>query len=124
MPVKKQAPSTGPNGLEKLSFVSCELSDEQRDYIRSNLPTMKQVVELIEQELAGGYKCTLSYDEEHDTYCAYMMRRDDNHDNSKMMLTSRAPTLVAVLAVTLYKHVTVLERKWFSKAKSNSKPWS
>lgn len=122
MPRKKSisnnSQQTGGNSMPE--FVRCELSDEQKGFIKSNLPSIVELVGQLEDLLADHYKLTISFDESTDCYAAYLIGKEGQAVNGGLMLSAFAPVFTGALAVLMYKHFTVLKEDWPSRSQSNN----
>lgn len=122
---RKQSNSASKSGDSTMpDFVRCELSDDQKAFVKANIPTLKEIFEAIEDLAADNYKLTLSFDEATDCFAVYLIGKEAQVTNAGLMLSAYAPVLNGAFALLLYKHVTVLGRDWTgSVGKSGNAVW-
>ena len=118
---RKSSPAksaSGDNGMP--TFVNVNLSDEQKAFVKGNLPSVVEVLDKIEDLLADNYKLTVSFDDTTDCYAAYLIGKDNQVTNAGLMLSAYAPVLMGVFAMLLYKHYTVLQEDWTGHTRANT----
>lgn len=93
-------------------FVRGELSQEEKDHCKRQAWKPDEVLEQIDQLLPEGYKFTVSWDSGNDCYGAWLVASREGHRHSGFILSGRGPTVLAALAVLLYKHYTKFDGQW------------
>lgn len=93
-------------------FVRGELSQEEKDHCKRQDWQPSEVLEQIDQLLPEGYKFTVSWDKGNDCYGAWLVAPREGHRHSGFILSGRGPTVLASLAVLLYKHYTKFDGQW------------
>lgn len=105
-------------------FVRCELSELQREHVRTQQFTWDDCVENIVALVEGGYKVSLGEDAYNSCFACWITAPPKDSPNSGFILQGRGPTVLGAVAVALYKHFTVLEGNWLVLAsKSHEEPW-
>jgi len=100
-PTKKQKTT---NNFDKFSFVRCELNSEDKKtakiWIDENTPDMGAIVH---DAIAEGYKLSVSFSTDHDTFTASMTGKEDCVNEYKTLTARHREWITAVMTV-LYKH--------------------
>lgn len=122
---KRQSSSPSSSGANNMpEFVRCELSDDQKAFVKANIPALTVIFEQLEELVADNYKLTISYDDTADCYSAFLIGKENQVSNAGYMLSAYAPVLNGCLALLLYKHFTVLKQEWGGKAgKTSENSW-
>lgn len=106
----------GTNGKAALDavwgFVNVTLSDEQREAAHLDYKDGDTMWDTIVTVLRDGYKVTLSYDAETESFCAALSGTHCGKPNERLSLTAWGESELTALQYVLYKHVTVLEFVW------------
>lgn len=93
-------------------FVNVTLSDDQREAAALDYQDPDFMWDTLVTVLRDGYKVTLSYDAETDSFCAALSGTNCGKPNERLSITAWGATEIAGLQYVLYKHVTVLEFVW------------
>lgn len=121
--------SNPPSGTEKRTsgdsyalpdFVSCDLTNEERETIKENLVPVSVAFDKLDELIVGGYKWSLSYDDNADCHMVVLTCKNTKGVNFGYALSGRGPSLQGALTVILYKHFEKLKEDWpahSSKAK-------
>lgn len=94
------------------SFVSCELSDAEKDKCRANLMEPDAILETLSDLAGNGYKITVSYDNRSDCVSAFLTATEGQRTNKGLAISSRAPDAQGALTVLFYKHFEKLKENW------------
>jgi len=70
------------------------------------------LMDLIQTVLAEGYKVTLTYNGQSDTYNCAMTCNAEKHKNQGYTMTAFAPTAYTAMKLLMYKHAVLLEADW------------
>src|SRR6266480_482064 len=126
MPSKRgSSQSTGRSGNNGASyplppFVSCELSDEQKKFVKAHVPPMEQLLDAVDKWVRDGFKLSIRYDERSSAVLVTLTGPTSDSDCAGLALSSRGPSLHAALAVLSYKHFEVLAEDWRTAGTSNA----
>lgn len=93
-------------------FINITLSDDQREAAKGDYADTDSLWDTVVAVLKDGYKLTLSYDAETDSYCAALSGTNCGKPNERLSLTAWGESEVEALQYVFYKHVTVLEFVW------------
>lgn len=93
-------------------FVNVQLSDEERTAALLDYAESDTLWDTLVVALKDGYKVTLSYDGETDSYCAALSGTNCGKPNEKLTLTAWGENETDALRYVFYKHVTKLEFVW------------
>jgi len=117
---KNQSRTTSQGGNSMPDMINCNLSDDQKATIKANIPTIKVLMEFVEESLADNYKITLSYDYTTDCYSVYMIGKPTQAVNSNLMLSAHAPVVNGALALVMFKHQVALNHDWNAMSQGNN----
>jgi len=118
---KKQSNNSSQGGDNAMPvFVNCQMTDEQKAFVKANLPSVVEVLTQVEELLADNYKITLSFDANTDCFSAFLIGKPEQAYNSGLMLSAYAPVFIGAIAMLMYKHFTVLGEDWPSKSQGNN----
>jgi len=70
------------------------------------------LMDLLQTTLVEGYKLTLTYNGQSDTYNAAMTCNAEKHVNQGYTMSAFAPSAYSALKLLLYKHAVLLEGDW------------
>jgi hypothetical protein len=70
------------------------------------------LMDLIQVSLAEGYKVTLTYNGQSDTYNCAMTCNAEKHKNQGYTMSAFAPTAYMAMKLLMYKHAVLLEGDW------------
>jgi hypothetical protein len=91
-----------------VDFVNLKLSDDDKAaFSEWASESAGDTLTFLEQLVGSGYKLSLNEDEENHCFIAAVTGGQDNRDNRNKCLISRAPDLLEVLQMALYKHFVV-----------------
>lgn len=93
-------------------FVNVQLSDEEREAALLDYAESDTLWDTLVVSLKDGYKVTLSYDGETDSYCAALSGTNCGKPNERLTLTAWGDNETDALRYLLYKHVTKLDFQW------------
>jgi len=100
-------------------FVNLQLSDEEREAAKMFYSEPDTLWDTVVMALKDGYKVTLSYDGETDSYCAALSGAHCGKPNQNLTLTAWGDDEMTALAYVIYKHAVKLEFVW---EKGGAKP--
>lgn len=93
-------------------FRTTKLTPEERTHFEGWLEnTVDDVVEVLTTVLYEGYKLTVRFDEEHDTWLATLSGTEYTSYNDRCSVTSRHDNFERAVALTCYKHLVVASSK-------------
>lgn len=98
--------------LPEWGFVNVQLSDDERTAAMLDFTDPDTMWDTLVVSLKDGYKVTLSYDGETDSYCAALSGTNCGKPNERLTLTAWGEDEITALKYLLYKHVTKLEFIW------------
>jgi hypothetical protein len=91
-----------------VDFVNLKLTDEDKEAFSKWVDDNNgDILTYLEQLIGSGYKLSLNEDEENHCFIAAVTGGQDNRENRNKCLISRAPDLLEVLQMALYKHFVV-----------------
>lgn len=106
---KAKRKNTG-NGLEKYSFVRCELTSEDKKaakiWVEAN---SAEFGALLHDAVASGYKYSLSFSSEHDTFTACFTGKEEHGFNAYKTLTARHKDWLVAALTLLYKSTVMFK---------------
>lgn len=112
------------SGLDAYSFVRCELSSEDKKaakiWIAENTRDMGAITHDV---VAEGYKLSVSFSSDHDTFTASLTGKPDSLNEYKTLTARHADWVVAVMTV-LYKHTVMFRSKVWESEASEDDGWS
>jgi len=110
--MRKSVNSTSGDEYELPKFVSCELTDAERDKCKNNLVEPNELLETVSDLVGNGYKITVSYDNRSDCVSAFLTGTPGQRTNKGLALSSRAPDAQGALTVLFFKHFEKLKENW------------
>lgn len=118
---KKQAKSN--QNWKQIEFVNIQLDIKQKKEFRSWYETMAAEAEtLLDNHIKSGYKISIRYDEENETFISSSTCVDEGLSNHDKCLTSRSDVLVEALLLNIYKtDVVCKDGVW--EADTSSQKW-
>lgn len=102
-------------------WVSCELTEDEKNNLKSQEVSDAECVEALADIVAAGFKISISYDERSDCVGAYLTSPDKGPGGVTVCLSARAPLLSQALSVLFYKHYTKLGGDWGKAGKEGRK---
>lgn len=110
----QKAENAGKDGKKDFDwgFVNVQLSDEEREAARLDFADTDALWETLILALKDGYKVTLSFDAETESYCAALSGTNCGKPNERLTLTAWGANETDALCYLLYKHVTKLGFVW------------
>ena len=105
-------PPRKPVGVEYAPFVQCELSDEEKGYVREHLLTGTKLLELFSGLVEGGYRVGLTYDLRNDAVSIIVTGVGDSCPNKGLAMSGRGPTVQGACTAFAYKHLEKLKGEW------------
>lgn len=107
-------------------FVKCELRAEDKAEAKAWLEkNYKQFATQVHDVCTDGYKFSVSFSPDHETYTATLTGKEDNPINGKKMLTARHKDWVVASQTVLYKHLVMFGGEvWEDAAQDEDGGWS
>jgi len=93
-------------------FVNIQLTDDEREAARMLYSEQVDLWDTVVVCLKDGYKVTLSFDAETDSYCAALSGTRCGKPNQNLTLTAWGDDEMSALAYVIYKHAVKLEFVW------------
>lgn len=113
MPTRaKTGKSTARQSYPETIWVSCELSQGEKDDLRARGVLEKELLQSLDALISEGFKVSVSYDSRSDCVGCYATAPKDAYPGRTVCLSARAPRLAQAVAVLLYKHFEVLREDW------------
>jgi hypothetical protein len=107
-----------------VDFVNLRLTDEdKKEFSEWAYEHSSDVLTYLEQLIGSGYKLSLNEDEENHCFIAAVTGGQDNRDNKNKCLISRAPDLLEVLQIALYKHFVVCDAGDWGATEKQDMTW-
>jgi hypothetical protein len=107
-----------------VDFVNLKLTEDDRkafaDWAETN---SGDTLTYLEQLIGSGYKLSLNEDEENHCFIAAVTGGQDNRDNRNKCLISRAPDLLEVLQMALYKHFVMCNAGDWGETEKQDMSW-
>jgi hypothetical protein len=94
------------------TFVNVQLTEEECQAARLDYQEEGTLWDTLITVLKDGYKVTLSYEADSDSYCAALSGTNCGKPNEKQTLTAWGENETVALMYLFYKHVTKLEFVW------------
>jgi len=98
--------------VREWGFVNVQLSDEEREAALLDYADPNALWENLVLALRDGYKVTISYDTDTESFCAALSGTHCGKPNEKLTLTAWGASETDALVYVLYKHIVKLEFKW------------
>jgi hypothetical protein len=120
MPPKKNVTSGANSGSYKLpDFVSCELSDKERQIVKENIMPANAILTNLHELAFAGIKVSLSYNKQNDCFQAFATGgQNSGPEFSGLCLAGRGPAVDSALTVLFFKHFEILKEDWRSAGKT------
>lgn len=93
-------------------FVRCELTDAEKAHCKAQAWKPDEVFSVLGDILTEGYKVTVVWEKANECYGAWLICTLEEHRHSGFILSARGPSLLAAMAVLMYKHFTKLDAQW------------
>jgi len=93
-------------------FKDFKLTSEQLEAFAVDGVHDDDLMDLVQSTLADGYKISLTYNGQADTYNASMTCNNEKLANMGYTLSAFAPTLYTALGLLMYKHHVLLDGDW------------
>ncbi len=93
-------------------FVDCELSSYDKAEIKKLMGNYGDAWSEVMGMVTEGYKCTLSYDDAHNTWNCSLTCQPTGMANSGLTLSGRGGSLQASVVCFWYKHSRILQGHW------------
>lgn len=98
------------NHNQAWTFVRCELTPEERDHFTGWLhESQDDMVELLTNALLTGYKLSVVFDSDNDTWIATLSGTKYTAYNDKSSISSRHGSFDDAIMLMLYKHLVLGE---------------
>lgn len=105
----RSLPSDAPWG----GFVNIRLSDEEKEVAQAWIrESEREAVQLLTDDLADGYKFSLSYDGDNQSFIATYTGAGWDGCNVRCAMSARAGTWFEALALLVWKHHIHAGRDW------------
>lgn len=108
--------SQSGRGFPETAWVKCDLSDEQKNFLKGQEVSDAELMEGMAALAGEGYKISLSYDQRSDCIGVYITSPEKARNGALQCLSARAPSMAQAVAVLLYKHYTLLAGDWGTAA--------
>jgi hypothetical protein len=112
MPSQSEAGSKEKSEQREWGFINVQLSDDEREAAQLDYQESDTLWDTLVVCLKDGYKVTLSFDKDTDSYCAALSGTNCGKPNERLTLTAWGDNETDALRYVLYKHVTKLEFQW------------
>lgn len=93
-------------------FVNLELTDDQKPLVKAlsadSDAVWGELLEMVDSE----YKLTVSYEGQRSVYNVSLTCRNAKDPNAGLTLTGRGGSFIGAAASLVFKHVTILKRRW------------
>lgn len=93
-------------------FVRSELTDQEKEHVKAQNYVWDDIPEHLVALVEGGYKISLTNDKNSNAFAVWLTPSDANNPNHGFTLSARGPTLLAAIAVAIYKHYTKFDGIW------------
>lgn len=93
-------------------FADISVSKADKPKIKQYASDGDKVLEDLENLIGSSYKVTLSFDSRSDAHMCSISCYDDNSENYKHTMVTRAKTAWGSLCAGLYKHWVIADGKW------------
>lgn len=122
---RSKGKSRGQTDFAAYVFVRCELTAEDKKtakvWIEENTA---QFGPLLHDVMASDYKFTCTFSQDHDTFTACLVGKEDNPINGKKTLTARHKDWVVASMTVLYKHLIMFRGGvWISAEVNDDDNW-
>lgn len=105
-------PAKNKGGGDYAPFVQCELTDDEKGFVREHLLTGAKVLEMLSNFVENGYRTSLTYDLRNDAVSVIVTGVGETCPNKGLALSGRGPTVQGALTVLAYKHSEKLKEQW------------
>jgi len=93
-------------------YIPVYLSDEQKNQIKQNLPTGKDIFNKLDRFVEDGYRFTLAWDDFNNCINASLFDNDVRRPAAGYILSAKHVELVVCLATLVYLHEVVYPDGW------------
>jgi len=93
-------------------FVRSELTDQEKDHVKSQNYVWDDIPEHLVDLVQAGYKISLTQDKGSGAFAVWITPTDVDNPNSGYTLSARGPSLLAAISVAFYKHYTKFDGIW------------
>jgi len=112
----RSAPSRGVPARGRTAdseFINLELDKEQTGEYRQWREDLVNVLDILTEEVEGGYKFSIKYDDYSSSVACFMLPVDGG-ENSGFILTGRGSTAWRAVSEVLYKHREITGGNWIN----------
>lgn len=109
---QQEKPKADKGEIPEWGFVNVQLSDDERTAAMLDYQEPDALWDTLVMALKDGYKVTLSFDGETESYCAALSGTNCGKPNERLSLTAWGEDETDALKYLMYKHVTKLEFVW------------
>jgi len=99
-------------GRPSAQFIKYRLTEKELDAARDARPQDAELVGIVQQLTAEGYKFSASYDSYGGGIQVFITPTSPDSPNAGFTLSARAPDLLSAVGVLLYKHYTLFSQEW------------
>lgn len=117
MPAKSKKSDKKPWEIE---FVAIELTDKEKDHLKSQAWKAEEVLDELERLADDGYKVSLWRDMYNDCAGCTITCNVEGNPNHRKCITGRGPDFVGAIASVLYKHYTLCEGDWSKRQRAGN----
>jgi len=118
--VKKSEVTHKPAVEGAWTFIDIKLSEDELEAGLLNWADANELWDVCVQTMIEGYKFSLTYDSESDSYCCALTGKDCIPENQHKTITAWYDTAVDAMRLVLYKHHMVAAGLW-TKAQAAGK---
>lgn len=112
----KVSEQTRTNGHGDVVWISTKLTEQQKQLFESETSSNTSAWwASLHTELEEGYRLSLSYDNYSNMFLCTMFTRDATSKNAGKMLTSRSKDIFRSVLMTIWKHVSLYDRRWVAQ---------
>lgn len=118
----KQARDTKTNHVFK-GFINRVLTSDEKDSFKVWSCDDHDLWLVLQTDIQQGYKVSVSYNEQNDTFNATYMCNDEKSPNYGWCLTAFAPEWYTAIRSLVFKHNEILQCEWPVGKQANSERW-
>ncbi len=100
------------NGFIPSKFVRSELTDQEKDHLKSQNYVWDDIPEHLVALVEAGYKVSCTNDLKTNSFAVWITPTGEDSPNHGFTLSARGPSLLAALSVAFYKHFTKFDGVW------------
>lgn len=104
------------------TFVEISLAGHDLEAVNAEYGDPERLFDAVQEMVGGGYRVSLSYNEQNDAMIASATCKDDDSVNSGCTFTSFAQDWVTALRIMCYKHFVVTGQVWVGQGGTVSRP--